>query len=68
MRDALIASFILRFVQETLVDPAPPRAWRGMIRHVQTGQEFPFTHIEDALAFIGRYVEIEAKPTMPHES
>jgi len=68
VRDALIASFILRFVQETLVDPAPSRAWRGMIRHVQTGQEFSFTHIEDALAFIRRYVEIEANPPKSNES
>lgn len=65
MRDALIASFILRFVQETPADPAPSRAWRGMIRHVQTGEEFPFTHLEDALAFIRQYVDIEANPVMP---
>ncbi len=60
MGETTIASFLLRFVQESPPDATPPPGtWRGLIRHVQSGDECPFTRIEDALAFIGRYVELE---------
>jgi hypothetical protein len=59
VRETTIASFVLRFIQEAPADAAPPaRSWRGIVRHVQTGEETPFTRIEDALAFIGRYVNL----------
>jgi hypothetical protein len=59
MQNATIASFILRFTQED-TPPADPagRAWRGVIRHVQDNQQTHFTRMEDALAFMARYVDI----------
>lgn len=62
--EAMIASFILRFTQEHAsgTDPSA-EAWRGVIRHVQTSEEIRFTEIEDALAFIGRYLELSGEAT-----
>jgi len=61
VRETVVASFVLRFVQEIPTDPAEgAQAWRGFIRHVQTGDETLFTRTGDALAFIGRYVDLEA--------
>lgn len=51
-----IASFILRFIRE----PSPedsPGAWRGIVRHIQTGEQYGFTRLEDAMAFIAQRVE-----------
>lgn len=58
MPGTTIASFIVRFVQETTNDPASTQIWRGIIRHVQTGEESFFTRIDDALTFISRYVDL----------
>jgi len=58
--EAMIASFVLRFTQEQAPDEAqaPSATWRGVIRHVQSNEEIHFTHMENALAFIARYVDI----------
>lgn len=62
MPEATIASFILRFTQETRVDTEPSRGvWRGVIRHVQTNEEIRFVEVADALAFISRYIDIGAE-------
>jgi hypothetical protein len=59
MPEATIASFVLRFTQEHTPGAEPPcAAWRGVIRHVQSNEEMHFTHIESALAFVARYVDI----------
>lgn len=59
MPEATIASFVLRFTQEyTPEAKLPCAAWRGIIRHVQSNEEIRFTHIEKALAFVARYVDI----------
>lgn len=61
MPGTTIASFVLRFVQDRPVDStSSTRVWRGIIRHVQTGEESSFIRIDDALAFIGRYVDLDA--------
>ncbi len=58
MPEATIASFILRFTQEqpSAGEGAP---WRGVIRHVQSNEQAHFVRIEDALAFIAHYVDID---------
>ena len=63
MSGSMIASFIVRFTRET--DERDRRdgvAWRGVIRHVQSKEQVRFVRIEDALAFMARYVDgIEAE-------
>lgn len=60
MSESQISSFILRFIQESDTNTAPvPRPWRAMIRHVQSDEQLHFTHLDEALAFIGRYVDLE---------
>lgn len=54
MSDTVISSFILRFTQETDAD----LPWRGVVRHVQSDEETRFTRIDEALRFIGRYVNL----------
>ena len=54
MSETVISSFILRFTQEAEAD-AP---WRGVVRHVQSNEEARFTRIEEALRFMGRFVEV----------
>jgi len=56
MPGTTIASFILRFIRESSPD-APPGAWRGTVRHIQTGDQYGFTRLEDAMAFIAQRVE-----------
>jgi hypothetical protein len=57
-----VASFVLRFVQETTDDTTdPPRTdWRGVIKYVQTNEEQHFTRLADAIAFIASYVNLES--------
>ena len=54
MADTAVHSFIVRFVQE---EPTA-EAWRGFIRHVQSNEETHFTHIQDAIRFMGQYVKV----------
>ncbi len=59
MSETTIASFVLRFTREHDAGDSPGGAgWRGVIRHVQIGEEIHFTRMDDALAFITRYVDI----------
>jgi pimeloyl-ACP methyl ester carboxylesterase len=55
-----VESFVLRFVQEAPAAAELARApgWHGVVRHVQTNQEEPFTQLTDAIAFIARYVSV----------
>ena len=54
MAETAINSFMMRFIQETEADAS----WRGVVRHVQTDEEARFTRIEEALQFIGRFVDV----------
>ncbi len=68
MPGTTIASFILRFIRESLPDH-PSGAWRGIVRHIQSGEQRSFTRLEDALTFIIRYVEgreTAAEPDADH--
>jgi hypothetical protein len=59
MAETAVTSFVVRFMQE---DPADD-TWRGFIHHVQTNQEIHFSHIEDALGFMGQFIKIDASLT-----
>lgn len=58
MPKTTVASFVIRFTQETRLDADPLTPWRAVIRHVQSDQEAHFTRMNEALAFIGQYVEL----------
>ncbi len=53
-----ITSFVIRFVHpEHPGLPGEPEM-RGTILHVQTDEQIPFTHWEDAVEFIRRFVPL----------
>jgi len=59
MVETTIVSFILRFTLEDDPDPlSPAPSWRGMLRHVHTDEKINFVRLEEALEFIGRYVDL----------
>ena len=59
MPGTTVNSFVVRFIQETPAQSgAGCKPWHGVIRHVQSSQETRFTRIEDALAFMHGYVDI----------
>jgi len=58
MQDTKMVSFVLRFTQESQSDTMSSPAWRGMLRHVQTNEQIHFTELEEALAFITQYVDL----------
>lgn len=67
MSETKIASFIVRFVQGAGKDAgdrgeAPAgrlvAPWRGVIRHVQSREEMRFTAVDEAVAFMERYVAL----------
>lgn len=63
MSETVISSFILRFTQESDAD----QPWRGVVRHVQSDEEARFTRIEEALRFIGRFVDVGGENTTANE-
>ena len=58
MTDTTIASFVVRFTQETPAADLPGAGWRGVVQHVQTSEQVRFTRIDDALRFIGEFVDL----------
>jgi hypothetical protein len=59
MAETVINSFMMRFIQEVEADSS----WRGVVRHVQSDEEARFTRIDEALRFIGRFVEVDGNTT-----
>jgi hypothetical protein len=57
-----ITSFVIRFVQNPSGAQREHPVLRGTIHHVQTYQEIPFTHWEDALEFIRRFAPLLIRP------
>lgn len=58
-----VISFILRFTQLTPTEAAATgRAWYGLLRQVETNDQIHFTRIEEALAFLARYVDLQPAP------
>ena len=58
-----ITSFVIRFVidESSRVDNEAQPCYRGAIRHIQTDEELNFNTWKDAVAFIQRYVVLEAE-------
>jgi hypothetical protein len=54
--EARLVSFVIRFVFEGL---PPGVGWHGVIRHVQSDAERYFTQWEEAVAFIGEFVDVD---------
>jgi hypothetical protein len=50
---------MVRFVYDESPDAAAPPQWRGLIRHIQSNTEQPFTRWAEAVAFIERYVRLD---------
>ncbi len=66
MPGTTIASFILRFIREMSPD-APSGTWRGIVRHIQSGDQYGFTRLEDAMEFIARRVAASSETREPRE-
>ncbi len=66
MPGTTIASFILRFIRESSPG-VPTTTWRGIVRHIQTGDQYGFTRLEDAMSFIARRVEAAGEAGEPRE-
>lgn len=54
IRERKTVSFVVRLTSEpremdSTDDPAP---WKGLVQHVQTGEELRFVHMQDLYAFI----------------
>ena len=58
MTDTTIASFVVRFTEETPAADLPGAGWRGVVQHVQTSEQVRFTRIDDALRFMGEFVDL----------
>lgn len=57
----LITSFIIRFVVEGVSqEEAKQSAYHGSIRHIQSAEELNFNEWGEAVAFMRRFVPIEA--------
>lgn len=58
-----VVSFVLRFTQPTPTEATSTGlAWYGLLRHVETNDQIHFTRIEEALAFLARYVDLQQAP------
>lgn len=62
MTETAVTSFIIRFTQDQESDLGSP--WRGFIHHVQAGEETYFTKIEDALQFMGGFVNLNLSASL----
>lgn len=82
MSETRIVSFVLRFVRQTgpeektlegmrvtaLEDEGPlAMGWHGVVRHVQSREEVRFTRVDEALAFINRYVILQEEEQADRE-
>jgi hypothetical protein len=54
-----ISSFIIRFVDATRLTHEARSTYRGVIRHIQSGDELSFTRWAEATDFIQRFFPIE---------
>lgn len=54
-----ISSFLIRFVDATVANHEARRTYRGVIRHIQTGDELSFTRWAKATDFIQRFFPID---------
>ena len=54
-----ISSFLIRFVDATVVAQEASASYRGVIRHIQTGDELSFTRWAEVTEFIQRFFPID---------
>ena len=50
-----ISSFLIRFIDETRPEDGMAGLYRGVVRHIQTGDELAFTHWPEAVEFMQRF-------------
>ena len=66
--ESQVLSFVVRFVyDEASPSDAARPPWRGLIRHIQSNTEQPFTQWAEAVAFIERYVALDP-PVTPDQA
>ena len=53
-----ISSFLIRFIDATQATHQAELAYRGVIRHIQSGDELTFTRWAEATDFIQRFFPI----------
>ena len=58
MTETAVTSFIIRFTQDQ--ESYLGSSWRGFIHHIQAGDDIHFTKIEDALEFMGGFVNLDS--------
>ena len=52
---------MIRFVEENApAGKLEASKWRGVIRHVQSREEERFTRVEELLAFMSHFVDLES--------
>jgi hypothetical protein len=54
-----ISSFLLRFIDDSQSVEQAETAYRGVIRHIQSGDELSFTRWVDVENFIQQYFPVE---------
>jgi hypothetical protein len=54
-----ISSFLIRFIDATQQSDQVEAQYRGLIRHIQSGDEMTFTRWADATDFIQQFFPIE---------
>ncbi len=66
--DTNLVSFVIRFVGQARAGGAPAAGWHGLIRHVQSDAERYFTRWEDAVTFIGQFVDVAGGESAPADA
>ena len=62
-------TFIVRFWWEAGSTEAQRlNRWRGRIEHLQSGDALSFLEARQLLGFIGRFVNLESKDTLPSKN
>lgn len=60
LSNELITSFVVRFILRQAPEAGGTSPlWRGVIRHVQSGQEAHFHRLDEVLAFMARFLPAE---------
>ncbi|MEJ2012517.1 MAG: hypothetical protein P8X64_09885 [Anaerolineales bacterium] len=54
-----ISSFLIRFIDVNKLEGQSTGAFRGVVRHIQTGDELAFTRWKEAVDFMQRFFPFE---------
>lgn len=63
----LIASFVVRLMDEGADEGMEAPSWRVTVRHVQTGKELRFMRLSDAFAFMENCAQALPEAITPKE-